>query len=293
MNKSVCYLYAYRNGKRVQNVGFVKCEREEKRAILQIYGKGFPVNLENTYELFIYYPEDGQCVGVPMGTLKNSSPIFSYRLEYDVEDMEGQERFDKAEGLMVIRREGEQQWCYAAAWKDSELNVEQMKRREEILEDAAEEARQDASVPEKVQQQEEEQQETILLEELKEAEVLVQEESTSVEEESKVKDIIYKITRQDMAKLPRCEWKLANNHFLLHGYHNYHHLVSFEKEGVCWLGVPGIFHPKEQKAAKAFGFEQFMRPEEGEIELTGDQKEENEEFGYWCRSVSAVIREEK
>ena len=50
------------------------------------------------------------------------------------------------------------------------------------------------------------------------------------------KDIIYKITRQELAGLPRKEWKLANNHFLLHGYYNYHHLVSFEKKGNAGLG---------------------------------------------------------
>ena len=47
------------------------------------------------------------------------------------------------------------------------------------------------------------------------------------------KDIIYKITRQEIAGLPRKEWKLANNHFLLHGYYNYHHL---KKKGNAGLG---------------------------------------------------------
>lgn len=101
--------------------------------------------------------------------------------------------------------------------------------------------------------------------------------------------VIHKITRQDMAKLPRREWKLANNSFLLHGCHNYHHLVSFEKDGKCWLGVPGIYHPREQRAASAFGFGQFMKPGEGEIVLSEDEMNPQEDFGYWCRPVSSVI----
>lgn len=113
------------------------------------------------------------------------------------------------------------------------------------------------------------------------------------QEQPSPRDIIYKITRQDMVQLPRRDWKLANNRFLLHGYHNYHHLVSFEKDGNCWLGVPGIYHPGEQRAATAFGFEQFMRPEEGEIELTAEECSNQEEFGYWCRAVGAVIAKEK
>ena len=105
------------------------------------------------------------------------------------------------------------------------------------------------------------------------------------------KDQIFKITREDLVKLPRAEWKLANNHFLLHGYRNYHHLVSFEKEGACWIGVPGIYHPNEEKVAYSFGFDQFMKPDEGEVELTEEQMDETENFGYWCRRVSSVIGE--
>lgn len=100
---------------------------------------------------------------------------------------------------------------------------------------------------------------------------------------------LHKIVRQDLAKLPRRDWRLANNNFLLHGYHNYHHLVSFRKDGKCWLGVPGIYHPREQRAASAFGFGQFMRPEEGEIELDENEMNFTEDFGYWCRMVGAVV----
>lgn len=111
----------------------------------------------------------------------------------------------------------------------------------------------------------------------------------TIDEKMPEQTVIHKITRQDMAKLPRREWKLANNSFLLHGCHNYHHLVSFEKDGKCWLGVPGIYHPKEQRAASAFGFGQFMKPGEGEIVLSEDEMNPQEDFGYWCRPVSSVI----
>ena len=106
------------------------------------------------------------------------------------------------------------------------------------------------------------------------------------------KDVIYKITRQELAGLPRKEWKLANNHFLLHGYYNYHHLVSFEKEGKCWIGVPGLYFSGEQRAAGAFGFNQFMKPSDGELDLEEYEIEDEEHFGYWCRPVGAVIRKE-
>jgi hypothetical protein len=85
--------------------------------------------------------------------------------------------------------------------------------------------------------------------------------------------------------LPRCEWRLANNSFLLHGCYNYHHLVLIDDGEDLWLGVPGIYHQKEAKAAAAFGFADFVRIEEGELELSADEREDTEAFGYWCRKV--------
>ena len=67
--------------------------------------------------------------------------------------------------------------------------------------------------------------------------------------------------------------------------------ISFEKEGACWIGVPGIYHPNEEKVAYSFGFDQFMKPDEGEVELTEEQMDETENFGYWCRRVSSIIGE--
>ena len=89
---------------------------------------------------------------------------------------------------------------------------------------------------------------------------------------------IRKIQRQEIAMLPRCEWRVANNSFLLHGYYNYHYLILLEEENQMWLGVPGIYHRREAKAAEVFGFTRFVQAEQ-------DESEENEMFGYWCRKV--------
>ncbi len=94
-----------------------------------------------------------------------------------------------------------------------------------------------------------------------------------------------KIARQDISKLPRREWSIANNSFLLHGYRNYHHLLYIEEDGKLWLGVPGIFHEKEQIAAKAFGFPEFRRLTDAEIWLEENEKNTYEDFGYWCRQI--------
>ena len=98
-----------------------------------------------------------------------------------------------------------------------------------------------------------------------------------------------KIQRGDIARLPRCEWRLANNNFLLHGYHNYGYLVLLDDGKILRLGVPGIYHPKEARAAYGFGFPEFI----GADEMKMDSEEEDmteEAFGYWCRQVRRMVR---
>ena len=94
-----------------------------------------------------------------------------------------------------------------------------------------------------------------------------------------------KIQRQDLSRLPRKEWKLANNSFLLHGFTNYHHLLYIEEEGNIWIGVPGIYHEKERVAAMTFGFGVFRRIIDVDIKLEEEEKNTIEDFGYWCRQI--------
>ena len=94
-----------------------------------------------------------------------------------------------------------------------------------------------------------------------------------------------KIARQDISRFPRKEWRIANNSFLLHGYHNYHHLLYIEEDGKIWLGVPGVFHEKEEVAAKAFGFPEFRRLTDSDLKLEENEKNTYEDFGYWCRQI--------
>ena len=94
-----------------------------------------------------------------------------------------------------------------------------------------------------------------------------------------------KIKRQDLSRLPRKEWRIANNSFLLHGFYNYHHLLYIEDEGEIWIGVPGIYHEKEKMAANSFGFTEFRRMMDVNITLEENEKNTYEDFGYWCRQV--------
>lgn len=127
------------------------------------------------------------------------------------------------------------------------------------------------------------------VQEEQEQEMPVQTQEETIEELDEYihpKQIVYeKMTRQEISRFPRSEWRVANNSFLMHGYRNYHHLLYIEEEGNVWLGVPGIFHEKEQVAAQAFGFPEFRRLTDAELKLEENERNTYEDFGYWCRQI--------
>ena len=88
-----------------------------------------------------------------------------------------------------------------------------------------------------------------------------------------------KLDLSDIRKLPKKNWYLCNNSFLIHGFFNYHYLVVIEMEenGVkkCYLGVPGIYEKPERLMAMLFGFGDF-RPES-----ETDDSDPEGKFGYW------------
>lgn len=86
-----------------------------------------------------------------------------------------------------------------------------------------------------------------------------------------------RIEPQDIGIFPMENWVYANNSFLLHSYYSYRHLIYAKKKegnGVQYiLGVPGIYHNREQFMARMFGFYNF-KPIRNREHKTG-------EFGYW------------
>ena len=270
MKSFIRYLYEYQNGKRTRNTGFVKVLEQTNTAEIQIYGRGFPVAGGRTLEIYLFYEEDGQCIGILMGEIRGAQAAFGYKLSYTAGDVGGTERFGRIGGMILRAGNGADAGYYGAVWDEARpVDVSRMITEDKNT-DAVRKSKSNPNVPEERNSQ----------------------NANSDLPPKATKDIIYKITRQELAGLPRKEWKLANNHFLLHGYYNYHHLVSFEKEGKFWIGVPGLYFPGEQRAAGAFGFNQFMKPSDGELDLDEYEIEDEEHFGYWCRPVGAAIRKE-
>ena len=86
-----------------------------------------------------------------------------------------------------------------------------------------------------------------------------------------------RMTLQDMEHMPK-EWRfLKENHFLLHGFYEYHHLLLGKlcgRHGERFvIGVPGEYGAREQYMAESFGFQDFSPIEQG--------KKHRGSFGYW------------
>lgn len=161
-------------------------------------------------------------------------------------------QIDEVSGIMFQREDGSK---YYAAWEEEREEVNTI--QENIIKEDVEENRDEE------------------IEDGDEVEVYLPPSNIRYE----------KIQRQDLSRLPRKEWRIANNSFLLHGYYNYHHLLYIEEENEVWIGVPGIYHEKEKMAANTFGFTKFKRLTDMEIELSEEEKNTYEDFGYWCRQV--------
>ena len=48
----------------------------------------------------------------------------------------------------------------------------------------------------------------------------------------------------------------------------------------------GIYHEKEKAVANTFGFSEFRRLTDMELELSEEEKNTYDDFGYWCRKVN-------
>lgn len=292
MKRFICYLYEYQEGRRIRNIGFCKVESSEDGCTVSIHGKGWGMNSPKKLSLYLFWRENGKCLGVYQGELGNVSPALNYRLSYTEEDVGSKARYDRVEGIILCGENGPR---YAAVWTDEAVDISRMEPagKEEMTEEKEEQPEEPAGVSYDVRE--------ILPEESRELEEKEPEPFYFDEEEEDSKPEIAeqecqttcrfrctKIQRQDLSRLIRREWQLANNSFLLHGYYNYHHLAFLQEGENLYLGVPGVYSEKERRAAQAFGFPGFVNYEEEMLDLPEGEKEDRADFGYWCRQVHQI-----
>ena len=277
MRRFIRYLYEYEQEKKMRNVGFVKVEQDVDQCVIHVHGKGFRME-ENAQGLraYLFWNTEDKCIGIPQGVTEVPGPAVNWQLCYTPEDVGKKENYNLVNGIILKDVNGH--W-YAAVWNDDVVNVcrmEMWKMEEDSVQGEEPECKKGLAQDEEPECKKE---------------TLQDEESESgkleddLEKEACLGGKVRKIQRKDMVCLPRCEWRHANNSFLIHGYYNYHHLILTVREDRLKLGVPGVYHPQEEKAAESFGFPEFIPAEELDLKLTDEEKNDREKFGYWCRDI--------
>lgn len=91
----------------------------------------------------------------------------------------------------------------------------------------------------------------------------------------------FKITPEHLTRLAADYEIIQHNSFLLHGFYNYQYLIIGHKENDRWiLGIPGVFHEREQMMASMFGFPEFKCARKGR-KIPGA-------FGYYLKEVKVA-----
>lgn len=93
----------------------------------------------------------------------------------------------------------------------------------------------------------------------------------------------------DIGRLPKENWPMANNSFMLHGFFQYRYILLLripaqteEYEERYMIAVPGIYSQMDNYLADMFGFHEFLgSPKQGS---------ENGKFGYWMQEVQMEQR---
>ena len=308
MKRFIRYLYEYEGNQKKRNVGFVKVEQDGKETTISVHGKGLCGKSNENISCYLIKldSEMGNILFVPAGEIQigmiSCGGCFCYteeliRAGYGKTEQSVGQTCEKKDDICGLGLGDPKEAFYVALWNEEmygDLDIARAKVFREF--DSDKTAGESKSIKNKNK---------------KEAEVETQfgddeetenleEEQETVEESSEKKDLkkddrdidlqnfrrqIMKIQRGEISILPRCEWKLANNNFLLHGYYNYRHLVLIDEGNQLKLGVPGIYHEREARAAATFGFPEFIAEADVNVTLEPQERNENQQFGYWCRQV--------
>lgn len=311
MKRFIRYLYEYEANQKKRNAGFVKVEQQAEEVTISIHGKDLCEKRNENISCYLMKKEEktGNVILVPIGEIRAGIASCGGNFCYKEENP----------GCVCgIGLGNLADSFYIALWNEEDyenLNVTKMavENQEDVRKNDADESGENEeklkcadvnnSGEEKedtdVSEPEEEPEESDVSESKEGSE---ESDVSKLEEKSDESDIsdaekkederienptrrIMKIQRGEISILPRCEWKLANNNFLLHGYYNYHHLVLIDEGERLKLGVPGIYHEREAKAARTFGFPEFIAEEDVKISLESAERNEEQPFGYWCRQV--------
>ena len=296
MNPGTFYLYEYENSKRTRNVGFIKTSRHYRSCILQIHARGIPVGNGASMELRAFFRgEDDVLLSEQIAVLNCFGHNISTRLSVSESRFPEGRPLAQIDGFLIKLPGNAPSLFWMASDLFFDADIRKLKtistmQNEKPADSSAEQNEKPADVS-TVQNQKPT--DTSIVQNQKPADVSDMQsnhpaETTAAETDISASTNARKIRRSEMSQLPRKFWPLANNSFLLHGYHNYGHLLLIEEDSRLWLGVPGTYAPQEARAADLFGFPRFTRSYARLPELTAEERADDGDFGHWCRCVGNV-----
>ena len=287
MNPGTFYLYEYENYKRRRNVGFIKVSRHFQSCTLQIHARGIPVRNGSTLSLSAFCNEQDKLIISQIADLASCGRNISIRLSVSEIHFPERRSLQQIDGFLLQNPDRDAPplfWMASSFFFDITPDMMRPTEPEPVSEaDSSETESEPEPETESGPKPETESEPEPETEPVPES--AVEPESGLRSAEAKDLPQAKKISREDLTLLPRKFWPLANNSFLLHGYHNYNHLALIEENGRKWLGVPGIYDTREARAADLFGFPRFTRAYVSVLELTDEERNDTADFGHWCRCV--------
>ena len=300
MNPGSYYLYEYESCCRRRNLGFLQISPHGYSYLLTLHVKNLPIIPGEQLEVHAFILENQTLTGSPVALLQCSGQNLSTQLVISGERFPHKRTLKHIDGFIIfsITQNRSQHWIASAvplpdfySFSDCSLSTEAILSSEPENPSLSEEA----AITEEIVS------ETVSEAALSNASIdaasteeapteVTPTEETAIQDDSIQDASIHdasiqakKITHAEISTLPRRFWPLANNSFLLHGCHNYHHLLLIKEKDHLWLGVPGLYDPREAHVANLFGFPQFTSSYISILELTEDECENSESFGHWCR----------
>lgn len=299
----VSYLYLYENGVKLKNTGYAKIDIRDGKCRMDIRIRGIAEPSGMPKKAYIFLRDGEGPAGVDLGTMAPGGGGYQLKAVTDEADLMGSGvSFDSCGGIIITCGKS---MAYATEWDDKPVNpvnlhdyvkdseekpAELVSAREDEAEAKAPDTENAGDEPEP---EKEETVEAIQESAAESEQVTAQAADMDTFEEMKssheglrafADDEIgdcFRITPQDLVSLPKKEWILGNNSFLLHGFYNYHYLLMGRKrtgeKDVMILGVPGTYYEQEKMMAGMFGFPLF-KPAEGGEPVQGT-------FGYWYREM--------
>ncbi|PXV84914.1 hypothetical protein C8E03_12144 [Lachnotalea glycerini] len=304
----VSYIYLYDKGIKVKNSGFAKIECKDNTLRIKMNLKGIFNNYYDNWKVYLLIERNKELLGIYIGDVKGKGSNAEFQTSCQQDNIGNtSQSFEDIIGLAVISSGNKK---YATFWKDTNITVDNFKEyeektiaekintglekifninhtketKEELVTAMAVETEEENKIEQTVNTEKEElvecEKENLRKNETEE--INLNENWDKLISQFKIinsfsdKEVeCIRIELKDLKILPKSQWILSNNSFVLHGYYNYKYLILGKINNRFIIGVPGVFCNKEKLVAGIFGFNDFKPAQVSEYK-TG-------RFGYWYK----------